>query len=761
MSHSIPADLPMFAGNSGDARDLYLSALDLMPGFVFVKNTEGQYTYVNKLFASYYLKIPDEMIGLRDDELNIPIDESLRYQEEDNWVMEHKQIKESQVFTIINPHGLERKIKTIKKPILNIEGEVKLIIGISQDLTDIIEAERQKLFAQNQYVRLFQNSLDPVLVINVPDNLLIDINEEGRNFFTQTDIQWLSRNPIGFFQQRFDQESGVPLTLVPSLGQMQERQEVRYKIEQDGGEFYHTLELRKFYLDPLDKRNCALVFRDLTHTIQAIEELKNSREYVKVLFDHAPDGILVLDLASGFILDCNAKAEELLGLERNYLINLIPEEIGMDDAETGKTPVKFWKDISKEIHEKGKLSFEWTMRHSSNGAFPVEINLVRLPGYQHMYQMSFYDISERKLAEQALKESEEKFRNLYEFAPTGIVITDEDLNILYANPAATLLLGYEESELKHMKVQDITHAEDMIHNLAMAESAKQGVDQYTLKKRYYRKDGSLIHVEVSVAVVRFLNGIIKYKIGHILDMTESVERRKKLVDQNEELKKVNQELNNLVYRTSHDLRAPIVSLLGLSDLIKESEDIEERQNMLAMMKGQLHKLDKVIQDIIDYRKVSLVDLKFESVDVTQLADEVIESIRFSKQIPHIRIVKQFQLPGDIITDPYPLRVILNNLISNAVKYSDHEKEFPEIYIAAVYKNDSLEIVVKDNGIGIEPDYQTKVFDMFFRGTEKSTGTGLGLYIVNWAVTRLGGEVQLQSIPKQGTEFKVRLPAQIA
>ena len=183
--------------------------------------------------------------------------------------------------------------------------------------------------------------------------------------------------------------------------------------------------------------------------------------------------------------------------------------------------------------------------------------------------------------------------------------------------------------------------------------------------------------------------------------------------------------------------------------------------MLAMMKGQLHKLDKVIQDIIDYRKVSLVDLKFESVDVTQLADEVIESIRFSKQIPHIRIVKQFQLPGDIITDPYPLRVILNNLISNAVKYSDHEKEFPEIYIAAVYKNDSLEIVVKDNGIGIEPDYQTKVFDMFFRGTEKSTGTGLGLYIVNWAVTRLGGEVQLQSIPKQGTEFKVRLPAQIA
>ncbi len=230
-----------------------------------------------------------------------------------------------------------------------------------------------------------------------------------------------------------------------------------------------------------------------------------------------------------------------------------------------------------------------------------------------------------------------------------------------------------------------------------------------------------------------------------------------LIEGNKQLKKLNDELDRFVYSTSHDLRAPLLSVAGLLKLAEKNVDENEMRNYHRMMQTRLASLDNFIKDITDYSRNNRLQIVSEDVNISFLTNEIWESLRYSADAQGIEFVNE--LPDDLIVvnDGTRLRVVLSNLIANAIRYHDHRKE--KRYIRIYYQTtvSSFSLHVEDNGQGIAPELHSKIFDMFYRGNESSQGSGLGLYIVKETLAKLSGTIQLCSTPRQGSTFSISVP----
>jgi signal transduction histidine kinase len=223
---------------------------------------------------------------------------------------------------------------------------------------------------------------------------------------------------------------------------------------------------------------------------------------------------------------------------------------------------------------------------------------------------------------------------------------------------------------------------------------------------------------------------------------------------NLQLQKVNAELDRFVYSASHDLRAPLASLLGLIELAHKSNDKKEIENYLSMMKGRVHHLDDFIKEIIDYSRNERMEVVREPVNLHQLVEETTTNLKHLEGAEHIHI--QNEVPVDLMvpSDAMRLKIVINNLMNNAIKYHDHNKASRYIKISANTSGFSIH----DNGMGISAEHREKVFNMFYRASDKSKGSGLGLYIVKESLGQLGGSVSLKSELGEGSTFTIQLPA---
>lgn len=224
--------------------------------------------------------------------------------------------------------------------------------------------------------------------------------------------------------------------------------------------------------------------------------------------------------------------------------------------------------------------------------------------------------------------------------------------------------------------------------------------------------------------------------------------------QNQILVKSNAELDRFVYSASHDLRAPLSSIAGLIDLIHR--DRSDTDKYLAMIKDRIGVMDRFITEVIDYSRNARLGVKKEKLILKPLIDEVVNLLKYS--VPkQIEVFNNVSPLIEIETDGSRLQVVLSNLISNAIKYSDLRKTSPFIKISAEITNTECRISVADNGIGIHKEHQSKIFDMFYRATDRSKGSGLGLFIVKETLEKLGGQMEVISEHGVGSVFKIRLP----
>jgi signal transduction histidine kinase len=273
---------------------------------------------------------------------------------------------------------------------------------------------------------------------------------------------------------------------------------------------------------------------------------------------------------------------------------------------------------------------------------------------------------------------------------------------------------------------------------------KQGADDYVLKSNLVRLPSAI------------QNALKQRHHEHKRKKAEKALRK-----QNEELVKINKELDSFVYSVSHNLRAPLMSVLGLINLVqvenKKADPDPELNGYFAMMQQSIHKLDDTLKEILDYSRNARSEMNIEKVDFQRMVEDSFERMKYMDGSDQISKTISIDSKGPLFTDPYRLSVIINNLVSNAIKYRDVNKSQSTIAIEAKVTDAKLSVVFRDNGIGISEDYINKIFDMFFRATDRSEGAGLGLYIVKETVDKLHGDIFVESVIGEGTTFRIDIP----
>lgn len=232
--------------------------------------------------------------------------------------------------------------------------------------------------------------------------------------------------------------------------------------------------------------------------------------------------------------------------------------------------------------------------------------------------------------------------------------------------------------------------------------------------------------------------------------------------QNEELVKINKELDSFVYSVSHNLRAPLSSVLGLVNVarLEGKQNKETTDHYFHLIEGSVLKLDKTLQEILDYSLNVRTDLEIAEVNVEKLILECFEQLKYLKGHDSIDLQVKVKKDRPFYSDAHRLSIIFNNLITNAVRYSDQLKNSHQIIIEASIHHTSAKVTVWDNGIGIAPSHLPNVFNMFFRATEKSEGAGLGLYIVKEMIAKLKGAIAISSMPQEETLVTFTVPNKI-
>jgi signal transduction histidine kinase len=242
--------------------------------------------------------------------------------------------------------------------------------------------------------------------------------------------------------------------------------------------------------------------------------------------------------------------------------------------------------------------------------------------------------------------------------------------------------------------------------------------------------------------------------GRVISDVRNAESR--LLEQNEELQHINEELDRFVYSVSHDLSAPLKSIMGIVNLSKLDRRPVETEKYLKMIEQSVQKLENFIGEILDYSRNKRTNLSIEKINLRDLCMETLDKLRYVPAFKEIQF--KFDFSVDVIhQDRNRLSVILNNLLVNAINFQKRsESHQPYIKISTRKKGDEVSIQVEDNGVGIKDDQLEKIFSMFYRGHEQSTGSGLGLYIAKEASAKIQGNLSVRSEYGNGSVFEILL-----
>ncbi|MCB0700815.1 MAG: hybrid sensor histidine kinase/response regulator [Chitinophagales bacterium] len=227
---------------------------------------------------------------------------------------------------------------------------------------------------------------------------------------------------------------------------------------------------------------------------------------------------------------------------------------------------------------------------------------------------------------------------------------------------------------------------------------------------------------------------------------------------NDELQKAYNELDKFAYSATHDMRGPILSVLGIIDLAKNADDIEDIKEMIEMMENAMLKLDNYIQNLHDHYSIRRGELNITEIDFNDIMKDMSDLYDITSKLKNVSFDKSVSQEGKFRSDDISIKIIVNNLLSNAFKYQRKNTDEKNVKLDMKVSNGAAVIVVEDNGIGIPESSLDQVFTMFFRGSNDEIGSGFGLYNVKDALNKINGKIEVQSKENSGTTFKVIIPS---
>jgi len=485
------------------------------------------------------------------------------------------------------------------------------------------------------------------------------------------------------------------------------------------------------------------IFEDISTQKKLQQQQIETEQRYKELVEQLPLGIVIQ--AKGKILLANAAAAKIVGAQK------------ADDL-IGLNPLQFLLADSRElVLEKIQMILD------GQTIAPVEERFVRLDnkvihvelsGQPYLYlgepalQVIFTDITERKRAEASFLKTEKLFFQLFQNTPLAVTLLNEEGLVVQINKGFEEMFGYTESELKGNSlnlfiVPDNLESEG--NDLNSLISSNRIVRIETVR---YRKDKTMLSVIIYGVPV-----LLKDKTIGIFGMYVDITERQKV---EEELKIRNTELDNFVYKVSHDLRAPLSSILGLAHLAGLPGNTDNLNDYIKLMGEKAMQLDHFISDVLSHSKNLKMELKIDEVDLQKIIDQTFHELSYLPGAEQIRKVVSIE-GTEFYNDPWRIAEIFRNLVSNAIKYRKLDETIPTIRIESMITDHFCQINFEDNGIGIDGINRTKIFEMFYRASDQSEGSGLGLYIVKNAIDKVGGKIAVESELNRGTLFKITIP----
>jgi PAS domain S-box-containing protein len=515
-------------------------------------------------------------------------------------------------------------------------------------------------------------------------------------------------------------------------------------------------------LSPLESAEGTLVtaaIRDISVRKRAEKYLAQTEARYRGLLEAAPDAMVVVNQYGGIVL-LNLQAEKEFGYRRDELLgqkvtNIIPEgfaeRLVADDLRFREGA------LAQEIGG----GIELTGRRKDGSEFPIELMLSPLESAEGtLVTAAIRDISVRKAAEKVLAQMEGRYRALLEAAPDAMVVVNQEGRIVLLNLQAEKEFGYHRDELLGQKVTNLIpegFAERLIADgLRSAEDALAQQIGTGIELVARRKDGSGFPIELMLSPLESAEGTLV--TAAIRDITTRKKAEAELLQKVDELNRSNVELGQFAYIASHDLQEPLRMVASYTQLLsrrykgKLDSDADE---FIAFAVDGATRMQRLIQDLLSYSRVGTKGRVLRETSSEETLGQAIINLRGAIQESGA-LVTHDPLPP-VMADERQLIQLFQNLVGNAIKYQS--TGVPKVHISAA-KNGGKQwtFSVKDNGLGIDPQYFERIFGMFQRlhKREEFAGTGIGLAICKKIVERHGGSISVESRPGEGSTFRFGL-----
>lgn len=630
-------------------------------------------------------------------------------------------------------------------PLFSSRGELLFLVRIFEDITERKAAEELERNTARRIEAILRSAADGIMTVNA-EGVIGQFNPAAERLFGYTAEEALAKT---FFDLVVSGEMRTPQALREFVARGGAEGGVVHAdavgIRKDRSTFIVNLALSELLLG--EERFFTVVVRDVTERRHAELALAASEERFRAVFEAAAVGIFVVS-PEGKILRANNALAEFLGYSREELERMSFRDIAHpEDADRDR---ELFEDLL--VGKRARYAVENRYRHRNGSTLWgfLTASAVRDPNGKVLYVVCMIeDITERRQALDALRESEERYRDLFENATDLIQSVRPDGTFAYVNRAWLQALGYSREEVAHLHLMDVIHPEcrEMCAEIFRRVMAGESVD--VVQADFITRRGERIAVEGSVSC-RYENGAPVATRAILRDVTE----RKQL----ERLK------DEFISTVSHELRTPLTSIFGALGLLlggAAGPFPETVRRMLQIAYSNSERLIRLVNDILDMQKMESGRMEFhlEPLEIGSLVRESVEANRAYAEQFHVSYQVEDRSEGaKARVDRDRLLQVMANLLSNAAKFTA-----PGTTVEVRLDADEhfVRVSVKDYGPGIPPEFRSRIFTKFAQAdasdSRQKGGTGLGLSITKAILERLGGEITYESVLGEGTTFTFTLP----
>ena len=736
----------------------YRGLLEAAPDAMVVVNEDGEIVLLNLQAEKQFGYRRDELLGQKVTNI-IPdgfaerlIADDLR-SEEDALT---QQIGAGIELTALRKDGSEFPIEIMLSPLESAEGT--LVTAAIRNISVRKAADKHLAQMEGRYRGLLEAAPDAMVVVNQGGEIVL-LNVQAEKQFGYRRDELLGQKvtniiPVGFAERLIaDDLRSAEDALTQQIGAGIELTALR----KDRSEF--PIEIM---LSPLESAEGTLVtaaIRNISVRRKADEHLAQMEGRYRGLLEAAPDAMVVVNQGGEIVL-LNVQAEKQFGYRRDELLgqkvtNIIPdgfaERLIADDLRTAEDA------LAQQIG----TGIELTALRKDGSEFPIELMLSPLESAEGtLVTAAIRNISVRRKADEHLAQMEGRYRGLLEAAPDAMVVVNQAGEIVLLNVQAEKQFEYSRDELIGQKVKNIIpqgFAERLVADgLRSAEEALAQQIGTGIELHGRRKNGSEFPIELMLSPLESAEGTLV--TAAIRDITTRKRAESHLLQKVEELNRSNEELQQFANIASHDLQEPLRMVASYTQLLsrrykgKLDTDADE---FIAFAVDGASRMQRLIHDLLAYSRVGTKGKELLNTSSENALQQALLNLRGAVEESGA-LVTHDPLPM-VKADEMQLTQLFQNLVGNAIKYQ--RSEIPKVHIsAAMDGEDKWNFSVKDNGLGIDPQYFEKIFGMFQRlhKREEFAGTGIGLAICKKIVERHGGKISVELQPEHGSTFHFTL-----